>query len=558
MSGRLAGRALLVAIALGLGLFAFFPLATVLGAALEGSASPLRAELGDPGAQQAWLNTLRVAALVTACALPLGAALAWLLERTDVLGSERRRARWSAILTLPLAVPPYLLAMAWALLGNGRSGLLNRLAGAPVLDLYGLDGITLTLTLASYPFVFLAVRAALARADASLEEAARVSGASPLTVLGRVTLPLLAPTLAASAGLVFVFASAAFGVPYLLGAVAEPPVEVLTTRIFRLTALGGTTTMGRAAALALFLLATSAAAQLLLGRLVKARSVVQVTGKASRPARLALGALRRPLELALFVFAAVFLVLPLASIAWTSLLESFADPLGIGLMHWRAVLSRSETAQAFLHSGVLAVSAGALVALLGLAIARLAERRGRWGELLVGAAALPYAVPGTVLAIGLSFAFSRELRLVLLERLTIAFYLPGTLALLLVAYVVKELAFGVRGARAALEQLHPSLEEAARISGAGPARATREVVLPLVSPALAAAFVVVALPSLSELTMSVLLFGPRTATAGTLLFELDSYASPPAGCVVATLLVAVAILQHLVLQRIERRQETRT
>jgi iron(III) transport system permease protein len=205
------------------------------------------------------------------------------------------------------------------------------------------------------------------------------------------------------------------------------------------------------------------------------------------------------------------------------------------------VLDREETGRAFFHSGILALLAGASVAGLGLVLARTAKAGGRLGEWLQAVASAPYAVPGTVLAIGLILAFAHEIRLVLLDSIAFILYLPGTLGILLVAYGVKYLAFGVGGARAALDQVHPSLEEAARISGAGPLRSMIDVVVPLVSPAIGAAFIVVALTCLSELTMSVLLFGAGTETTGTLLFELQSYSDPPAAAVVATLIVLLAL-----------------
>lgn len=532
--------------------FGFWPLAAILQKALADGASPIAAELSEPAAREAWINTIILATVVTAGAVPLGALLAWIVERTDAFGSERTRAITGAMLSLPLAVPPYLLAMAWALLGNGRNGLLNRIGGGWI-DLYGLDGVVLVLVTASYPFVMLAVRASLSRSDPSLEEAARTAGAGPLRVLLDVTIPLVTPAMAASAGLVFVFATAAFGVPYLLGSVADPPVYFLTTRIFRYTTLGGPDMLARAASLALLLLATSAAAQLLSSWLANRRSTVQVSGKSSRPSLVRLGRLRPIVRTVLVVFIGAGILLPLGTILWTSFAKSFAEPGTISTVHWSNVLSREETLRAFLDSIALAVGAGAIVSIVGLIVARIAKSTGRAGAAVSVIASSPYAVPGTVLAIGMLLAFSVEYRLIVLDEITFALYLPGTLGILLVAYAVKYLAFGVRGARAALDQIHPSLEEAARTSGAGPLRGTVDVVLPLVSPAVAAAFVVVALPCLSELTMSVLLFGANTETAGTLLFELQSYADPPAASVVASMVVLVAIAGDYLARRLQTR-----
>ncbi len=534
-------------VVLALLVFGLAPLAAVLWRAFDSVAIE---ELRSTTAQWAWLRTIGLSLTVTAVAVPWGAALAWLLERTDVV-ADRWQRPLAVLFASPLAVPPYLFAMAWALLGNPRTGLLNRWTGLP-LDLYGFDGIVLVLATSAHPFAFLALRAALSRADPSLEEAARICGATPFEVLRQVTLPLLRPALIASGGLVFGFSAAAFGVPYLLGMGAEPPQLYLTTLIFRHTSLGGAELLSRASTLALLLLLTTALAQGLADRLGRGPSVVQVSGKTARPARVKLGKLRPWLRGGLMTHVLLFLILPLSTILWTSLMHSFAEPTRLTTNHWRLVAGRAETWDAFARSLLLAASAGLLVAILGFMLARLAQAQPRWGRPLILLASAPYAVPGTVLGLGLVLAFAVEYRLVILEQITLVLALAGTAALLGIAYAVKYLAFGVRGAQAALAQLHPSLEEAARVAGAGPLRASRDVIVPLMLPALLAAFLLVFLPCLAELTMSVLLFAAGTSTAGTLLFELQSYADPSAAAVVATMVVVLALVGDALARKVER------
>lgn len=530
-------RLFAAAIAFLLFVFAFLPLV----AALRSAELP---EIAEPESLRALGGSLALGTLVMLIAVPVGAAIAWLIERTDAFASDRARIRALAFFSVPVAIPPYLLGMAWLLLGNGKSGLLNR--GGAFLDLYGLDGMVLVLATSSYPFALLAVRASLLRADPSLEEAARVSGAGPWRVLTSVTLPLVTPAIAAAAGLVLVFTLAAFGVPYLFG---ENKFYVLTTRIYQFVTLGGEQMMERAAALALVLLAVSVAAQGVFSWWARRRSSVQVSGKTARRSLVLLGPARTPLRIALLVFGTVFIAVPLVTIIWTSMVRTFADPTVLSDHHWRAVLGRAETARAFSHSIVLALGTGAIVAVIGILVARI-------GGPLSTLASAPYSVPGTVLAIGLILTFSQELRVIVLDRMTLAFHLPNTLWMLLVAYAVKHLAFGVRGASTALAQLHPSLEEAARTSGAGPLRAFKDVILPLIAPAAVASFLIVALTCLSELTMSVLLFGANTETTGTLLFELQSYSDPPAAAVVATMVIIVAIAGDAAVRAIERRKRT--
>lgn len=218
-------RLLFVVVSALLCVFGLTPVVVMLATAARDFGAPFVHELSDPATRQAWLNSVLLSAAVTLIAVPVGASLAWLLERTDLgvrsspfASTAGESSEWLvAALTLPLAIPPYLLAMAWALLGNGRNGLINRWLGHAWIDLYGLDGTIIVLATTAYPFAFVAVRAALMRADPSLEEAARLAGASTFRVVRDVTWPLMMPAAAAAAGLVFVFSMASFGVPYLMG-----------------------------------------------------------------------------------------------------------------------------------------------------------------------------------------------------------------------------------------------------------------------------------------------------------------------------------------------------
>jgi iron(III) transport system permease protein len=164
-----------------------------------------------------------------------------------------------------------------------------------------------------------------------------------------------------------------------------------------------------------------------------------------------------------------------------------------------------------------------------------------------------YALPGTVVAVALVLTFSAEVRFILLEHVTLVLALGGTSALLLLAYVVKEAALGFRAVDEALDQLHPSLEEAARLSGASPTRAFLDVTLPLLRPHLAAAAIAVALPCFTELTMSVLLQAPGTSTLGVVLFSLYEYGDPQQAMALAAVLVTVALVLQILILRLRQR-----
>lgn len=523
--------------------FAGAPLLAMAVQALDPAAL---SALADPVNLRALWNTVLLCLGTVAFSLVLGVPMGWLLGRTDLPGA----AAWRVLLSLPYVVPPYIGAIAWTWLLNPTNGLLNRglsTLGLPVLDIYSLGGMVWVLGLFLAPFVFLGTADALSRIDPALEEAARMSGATRWQVLRDVTLPLALPAIGAGASFVAAFAAAAFGVPYLLAGGAAQPDWVLSTRIYQALALDPATGRPVAAALSLVLLLVGVGLPTLARRLEGRRSFVSVTGKANRGGRIVLGRFTPLAVLGLSLYALVAVVLPLSTIALTSLMKGFGgglSPDNLGLQHWSEVLlERPDTLDALLRSGLLAAAAATAATVIGGLVAWMAVRSpGRGSRAVASLARLPYAVPGTVLALGLLLCFSQEIRLILLERATFTLALLDTAWLLGIAYTVKHLAFPVGTVQAALQGLDPALEEAARMSGAGWGRSLRDVVLPLLLPSVVASWFLVAMPAFSEITMSVLLYGPRTPVVGTVLFQLQSYADPPAAAVLAVVLTAVVLL----------------
>jgi iron(III) transport system permease protein len=448
-----------------------------------------------------------------------------------------------AVFTLPTAIPPFILGMGWVSLANPKAGLLNLALGAGTLDIYGATGIAFVLGSGGLPLVLLGTGAALSRIDSSLEEAARMSGASAARALFTVTLPLALPAALSGAALTFLYAASAFGVPYLLGVTATPPTPTLTTRIYG-EVLMGASGLERAAVLSVELLVLAALVLLASRWLTRAGEVRLSSGKGLSIRRMPLGRWRGPLTALAVALAIVLVVLPLLAVALTSVQPVWGQWSGLTTKHWGAVLSNPRTLSAAGRSVVLALSSAALVTAFGLAIA---STKRRWLEALSGA---PYAVPGTVLALALLVAFSREVRFVAFDRVAFVLAIGNTLWMLLVAYTVKYLAFGSRNASDALAQVDPSLAEASRIFGASPARAFVDATLPQLRGALGAAFLVTFLVCMTELTLSVLLIPTGSDVLGTLLFELQSYADPGAAAVIACafvlVLLAAQALQALV------------
>lgn len=545
----------------GLLLFAALPLLLVLARALGLPAAPsleiLAGAFADEASRTAFLNTALISTLVALFAIAVGVPIAFLLARFELPRARTMRT----LLTLPAVVPPYLLGIAWIDLANPSTGLLNELArglgaAGPVLDCYTHAGIVWVLGLSFYPLLMLPVLNALERMDASLEESARISGASPARLLFEITLPLVAPAIASGAVLVFLATAATFGVPYLLGTAGQRRIELLTTAIANHITVGGEAELGKAMAISLALLALSAAVAVigeLASRGERKFAIVSGKGGRARPVRVSRRA-QRGMTAALALVIGVAVVLPMVTLLWVSLLKTWGG--GFGPSNWsldsyrRVLLENHDTAPAVIRSLVLATVAASIAVAAGALVAYARNRRPNAAtRALESLSTLPYAVPGTVLALGLLLAWSREVRVIVLEHATFALDLFAGPFALLIAYAVKYLAFGVRLSGTALVQIDPALEEAARTAGATRARAAVDVIVPLLLPALGAAWLLVFLPVLSEITMSILLVGPGTTVVGTVLFELQSYADPPSAAVLACLLLFLTLSGNEILRR---------
>jgi iron(III) transport system permease protein len=488
--------------------------------------------------------TARSVALGLAVALLSGAAgvtMAWLVSRADLPG----RAALAGLLSVPYAIPAYLLGMAWVVLANPTVGLLRDWMPSA----YGFWGMALVEASVAFAFPFLELRAGFARLDPALEEAARMSGAGPWRVFRDVSLPLLWPALVNGMCLAFLYALAAFGVPAILGL----PVRefVLTTVIYSQLKMGGEAGLASGIRLSLLLLVIAGVVVLISSRLSAAqrrRGGAIGGAKSSRPSFVRLGPWKYPAAAASWGFFAVAVVLPwialglsaLAPVAgryspslWTGRNLSYL----IGLPDFREGLVNSLLLSTAVATGV--VAAGFL---LGFASVR---RGRRWASWTIDALGLPFATPGSVIAIALILLSTWAA--LGLGQLGLSLDFP--LVLMAAAYGLKYSAVGARGLATAYHQVHPHLEEAARMSGARTRELLTTIWLPLLRRSLFAAWLLALLPMLTELTMSVLLTGPGAATLGTVLFQLQEYADQPTAAAMAWMLLTVAIAVGLLTRR---------
>jgi iron(III) transport system permease protein len=390
--------------------------------------------------------------------------------------------------------------------------LIEPVAGPGALDVFGLPGMIAVEGLHLSPLVFLLMIAAFRSMDPALEESAAVSSAAPLTVLRRVTLPLLRPALLAATFISLIRGIEAFEVPALLGMPAG--VWVFTSRIWQAFSTHPSD-YAEGGAYALLLLAVTAVFGLLLLRLGHARRFETLTGRAFRPRRVELGRWRRPVAAAAGVYVAVAVVLPLAVLAYVSIQPFYGPPTldrlrASTLDNYAAVLSDEATVRAFGNSLVLALGTATAVVVLTALVAWIVVRTRLPGRRLLDLlASMPLAIPGLVLGVALLFVYLRA---------PIPVY--GTIWILFIAYVTRFMPYGMRYAASALQQVGGELEEAAHAGGASWWQTFRRVLLPLIAPGLLAGWAFVVVVSIRELSSSILLYSPGNEVLAVRMWTL--------------------------------------
>lgn len=512
------------------------------------SAANYEVVYGSSVNMRAFVNTIKVSVLVTLISVIIAFPLAWLVGRTNLPA----RGMFRTLFVATYMIPPYVGAIAWTQLLSPNSGYLNEwlvkvfnLSGSP-FDIYTMGGLIWCLTIFYLPFAFITISRALEKMDPSLEEASRVSGASPLSTLFRVTLPLMLPSIVAGGVLVFIGVGSAFGIPAIIGMPGQ--IEVLTTRIVTYVYMGTGKGIKEATALAVSLMVVANMILYGMTTILARKEYVTISGKSTRPGIVDLGVWKWPITAAVSLYAFISVVLPMASIFVTSLIKSLSRPIALDNMTfrtWLAVINNDQYMEPLINSFILAAVAATLCVIIALLVAYFLVKTKVKGRKLPDAlATLGGATPSIVIALALILTFSG----------TFGINLYSTMSILVIAYMVKYLTMAVRTIAASLTQVHISLEEAALNSGASWLRTLKDILLPLISPSIVAGWFLVFMPSFYELTMSILLYGSQTKTIGVLLYELQTYADPQDASVLAVIVLLIVLVSNLILRKISKGQ----
>jgi iron(III) transport system permease protein len=550
LRARLAGldRSLPVwaAAALALLFLMALPLGWLAVVSVGGETTPTlahyRAVLGDPALRRALWNTVVLAFWVGLASIAVGAPLAWLTARTDLPG----RALIRGLVMASFVTPPFLGAFAWVMLAGPNAGLLNRAwreatgTEAALVNIFSMPGLVFVVALYTFPYVYIMIGNTLALIASDLEDAAAILGAGRLTVARTVTLPMVAPALASGFILSVLQALALFGSPAILALPAG--FHTITTQIWSFFHFPPRTEM--AAAFSIPLLLATALLLLVQKWLLGRRGYAAVGGKGGQRRTIPLGPWRWPALLACLSVMACAIFLPYGILAKAAVSRAWAQPLtwdNLTLANFSfTFLEYSATQAAIANTLQLGVATACAGAALVAVLAYVASRRLVVGHQMVAFLALtPVVIPGVVLAVALFIAYTRP-----------PFLLYGTLAILFVAYLTKELPVGYAQSDATFRAIPAELEEAGRILGAGRLRVLRDVTAPLARGGIIAAWCFIFIGVIRELSASIILFTPQTRVMSVVIFDLKEEGQFGAIAVLGLVMLALTFATVLVVQAV--------
>jgi iron(III) transport system permease protein len=496
-----------------------------------------------------WITTLLYALGSSLLAIALGVSSAWLVGRTDA--PFRGVAMVAAFLSL--AVPVIIKSIGWIMLLGPNSGLVNVVLRYFVggeegpIELYSLGGMIFVEGMLWTPVVFLLTLPVLGAMDPSLEEAAATSGADVRQTFQRVTLPLMRPSIFAVFLLALIRALESFEVPLLIGAPGN--LHTLTTAIYQSIHTGFVPKYGEASAFAVLLLLIVVGPLAYYYRLTRqADRFATITGKGFRPRRLKLGAWRMPLGLWLLIIP-ISLAAPLLILVWASFLPVYkppelADIAQLSLANYRSVWGRPETLAGLTNSALIGFWSATAVLTLTFAAAWLIIRyrtAARWAlDVMIS---VPLVFPGIVLGITILIEF---LRLPMIP-------IYGTIWILVFAFLIRFMPYGMRFCHAGILAIHRELEECGRTCGAGVLTVLRRIVLPLALPSVVAAWLYVFLYTIRDLSIAILLAGPGSQVIAMVILDLWNNGEVPELAALAVLMAAAVTALGVAMMWLGRR-----
>jgi iron(III) transport system permease protein len=374
--------------------------------------------------------------------------------------------------------------------------------------------------------------------DPSLEESAKTLGSSEFGVARRITFPLMRPAILAAGTLNFVRAIESFDTPAIIALPAR--IEVFTTKIWR-EALGSfPTNHNLAAAYGIGILLIALLFVYLYRRFTsQVESFSTVTGKAFKPHQIDLGPWRYLASTSALILLIMMVLLPIMVLLLMSFLPYYHVPTWdtwqtLTVKHFKTVFENERVYKAFGNSLFLSLGGAAVCMLLAALTSYLTVRTKIAGRgILEGLVFIPWAFPGTALALGLLWAY-------------VDFPIPiyATIWIIMLAYVTRFMPYGLRAVSSTIIQIHKELEEASVVCGAGFIATFRRVLIPLMRPGVIAGWIILVTIFMREFSASIFLYSPGSEPLGPLIyfFYLDGWYGPMAALGLIISLICVILI----------------
>ncbi|HEX3244544.1 MAG TPA: iron ABC transporter permease, partial [Chloroflexota bacterium] len=474
------------------------------------------------------MNTLIFATVSTMMSMIVGVFFAFMVERTDMPLKNFAYA----VVPMTIAMPGLLYGIAWVLLLSPKIGLFNLalmglfgadqgiltawahvgLEEAPIKP-YSMAGMIWVDAVRGIGVVFLMTVGLFRNMDPSLEEAASVSGAPPGTVANKVTLRVMMPGILAAFVYSFTGTLETFDIPAVMGLPAG--IHLLSTKIYLLSKSDD---HGIASSLGVVFVVLAIFFVWWYSRLTRRiESFSTVTGKGYRPRQMRIGKFKYVAVTLLALYLVVVVIAPFLVMLWASILPYYQVPSwqalqSVNLEAYKFVVTNPWGVTAVRNTLILTLAAPTVTMLLATLISWFVVRSKMRGKRLLDVMAfLPHTIPSIVIALAMIYLFlTSPWRLIPIY---------GTIWILSLAIATRFLAFGSRTMHGAVIQLHKDLEEAAQVGGVSWPKAFRYIVLPLLFPAIVSGWVFVALNSIREVSMALLLYSPDSRVVSLLMWD---------------------------------------
>lgn len=480
-------------------------------------------------------RSLFVSIVTTCTTLVIGVPMAYIMSRYNVIAKKYLHI----LIIMSLMSPPFIGAYSWIML-FGRAGLVTKFfetaLGIALPSIYGKLGIILVFTFKLFPYVYLYTQGAMGSIDSSLEEAAENLGSSKLRRLMTVTIPVVLPSIAAGAIMVFMTSLADFGTPMLIG----EGYIVLPVLVYNeyMSEMGGNAHLASALSVIVVLCSTCV---LLVQKYYVARKNYVMT--ALRPPKEMEAHGIKRVVMTGFVMLVTFIgIMPQIVVVVSSFIKADFTGFvgGFSFDNYTTIIKRLGTniRNTFVFSSIAIV----IIILIGILISYIIIRqKGITAQLMDLLIMFPYVIPGAVLGISLIVAFNKP-----------PVILTGTAGIMIIAFVVRKLPYTVRSGSAFLQQMDKSVEEASINLGVSPMKTFFMVTARLMMPGVLSGAILSWITCINELSSSVMLYGGKTSTISVAIYTEVVRNSLGTAAALASILTISTVISLLIFLKVSK------